>query len=343
MARSYAYKVEAYKNGGRLCTLQCTGIPTITCNASASIKTSLALTIKHDPRFNPLRDEIRVFQIINGVESPAGVYVVGTSNDIYTDEAHRVQMECYDRAHLLQLTKTESILHLSAGSLYIETIKQLLATAGIAIYAATPSSLTLTSDREDWDVGTDYLTIINDLLAEINYNSVWFDLDGTAMLTPKQTPTVGLIRHRINGLLPGSILRPDLSRSLDIFDAPNVFRVVCNNPDLAEPLVATAENDSALSPASIINRGRRILSVSYVDNVADLATLQAIAQRKAYEHMSSTETVTAQTANLAGVRPGDVVALQSKEINGLYQVEGYTMSLTTGQNMRLTLRRSVLA
>lgn len=343
MARSYSYRVDAYKNGGRLCTLACMGAPSISCNASAPIKTSMSLTCKPEPRFDPLKDEVRAFQIIDGVEAPAGVFIVGAWTELLSGGSRSLQLECYDRAHLLQLNRLETVLHLDAGVKYLEAVKQLLTAAGISLYIETPSDLALATAREDWDIGTDLLTIINDLLAEINYTDLWFDPSGTAMLTPKQIPSVDLIRHRINGLIPGSAqLRPDMSRSTDVFDAPNVFRVVCANPDLPAPLVATVENNSTLSPASIINRGRRILEVYNVDNVPDLDTLQSIAQQIAFEHMSVTESVEIMTANLPGVRPLDVVALQSSELSGLYQVTGYTMTLGIGESMRITLRRSVL-
>lgn len=202
-----------------------------------------------------LNDELQPVLIIDGVETPIGVFVPGTvttSSKGYGVDLDRV--EAYDRGVKLQQAKTETLLHWSAGTKYLDAVKQLLVSAGIGMVMETPSTLTLPTDREDWAIGTPYLTIINALLAEINYNDIWFDARGTAVLQPRQEPSAERIAHTYTDGTPLSVLMPDSESELDIYDAPNVFICTVSNPDLEEPMTATAVNDNPMSALSTVRR-----------------------------------------------------------------------------------------
>lgn len=343
MIREYAYRVDVIRNGATLTELLAVRAPSIDADATADIKMSMSGTFLHNDLVDYLNDELKPYQIIDGTAYPVGVFPIGTYADAYdANGVHTVQIEAYDRGLLLQQTRTEQILHLSAGTNYMQAVESLLVEAGISLYLATPTSETLATDREDWDIGTDYLTIINTLLGEINYGDIWFNADGFAVLQPAKTPSAASIDHYYDGGTNLSVLSPEASSETDIFDKPNVFVVVCDNPDLDAPLVSTAVNDNPLSALSTFKRGRRIAQKYDVDNIASQAQLDDYAQRLCNDSMLSSEIVTISTANMPGHGVYDTVAISHPKIQGIFQEVAWSMTLDVGQTMTHTLRRSIL-
>lgn len=102
---------------------------------------------------------------------------------------------------------------------------------------------------------------------------------------------------------------PDSESELDIYDAPNVFICTVSNPDLEEPMTATAVNDNPMSALSTVRRRRRIPTVVQLDNIASQEELQRYAEHLAFESMLTSKTVTVTTLAEPGHGVGDVVAV----------------------------------
>lgn len=342
MIRQYARRVDVIRSGATLTELKPIGDPYIDANAETDIKMSMSGTFAYNDLVDYLNDELKPYQIIDGVEYPVGVFQIGTYSDHYdSNGVHTIQIEAYDRALRLQQTKTETILHLSAGTNYMQAIESLLVEAGISLYFKTDTVEAMTTDREDWDIGTDYLTIINALLAEINYGSIWFNQDGYAVLQPIKKPSAANIDHEYGGE-EFSILKPEASKETDIFDKPNVFIVICENPDLDAPLISIAVNDNPLSALSTFKRGRRIAEVYKVNNIASQEALDEYAQRLCSDSMLSSEIIEISTANMPGHGIYDTVALTHPNLEGIFQETAWSLILAAGQTMTHTLRRSIL-
>lgn len=343
MIRNYSVRVDVLRNGATVTSLQIIGEPTIDSNSESELKTSMFGIFKDDSDVNWLTDELKPFQIIDGEEYPVGVFPIGTYST-HTDEngVLSVSVEAYDRSLYLHQRKTESILHLSAGTNYIQAVEQLLVDAGIFLYMATPTAEVLPTDREDWDIGTSYLSIINTLLSEINYGQIWFNSNGLAVLQPAKTPSPSNIDHQYSGQDKINVLQRPNSVETDAFDTPNVFIVICDNPDLPEPLIASAVNDNPLSALSIIKRGRRIVQVHRVDNIASQAALDDYAQRLRSSSMLASEVATISTANVPGHGVYDTVALVHPDLDGIFQEISWHLILAPGQTMIHKLRRSIL-
>ena len=132
---------------------------------------------------------------LNGTEYSLGTYVITTESPLRQNGTDLAELEGYSVLYLLKRTRTEGRLHLAAGTNYVTAILVLLNDAGITDYEADETAYTLAADREDWDEGTPYLTIVNQLLSEIGYSSVWVRLDGTVMLTRYAAPTLSGVTH----------------------------------------------------------------------------------------------------------------------------------------------------
>lgn len=324
---------------------------------SGEIKMSLSGTFSPfvtDVDGNPveadfLSDEIRPMLIVDGTEHALGVYGVANAVPTETGGVQRLQVEAFDRCWKVRDHYTESRIHIEAGTSYITAIEGLLIEAGITIILATPTNAVLAEAREDWEIGTSYLTIVNQLLGEINYNQLWFTPEGNAVLEPASVPTAENIEHTMSDmpeeLLDGAVkidrMLPSITRETDVYSAPNVFLCIVSNPDKSGPMKAKAENTNPQSPLSIQRRGRRIMKVERVDNIASQAELQAYADRLRNESMIGGETIRVTTALQPGYGVADVVAIKYGDLNAICIERAFSMELSVGGKMTHELERVV--
>ena len=142
-----------------------------------------------------LNDEIKPVLVINGVEYSLGILMPATAKYTTANGMDTVSIEAYDRCWKIRDTRKGSSVYFPAGMLYLDAVESLIVQSGIEMLARTDSNLALTEDREDWEIGTSYLTIANQLLEEINYKEIWFNSWGGAVLEPQYTPTAENIQQ----------------------------------------------------------------------------------------------------------------------------------------------------
>jgi len=135
---------------------------------------------------------------------------------------------------------------------------------------------------------------------------------------------------------------PEIIRETDIYETPNVIICVCSNADKAAAMKATAENTNPMSPLSIMRRGRRIVQVVQVDNIASQAELQEYANRLLYDSMRTGETIQVETMLQQGFGADDVTALRYDDVMGICVEKAWTMQLTPGGKMQHTLEKVVI-
>lgn len=337
MIREVSYGVWAYRAGAAYKRLKAVSPPSITCKKSASIKTSFTGKFLSDPDVNYLSDSIRPFLYINKQPFPLGVYKAGNIARSKTSQGFIDTVDAYDGCYLLTENKTTDIMHFSSGELYTGIVAALLQQSGVELATVVNSSAGLREDREDWEVGTPMLTIANALLKEIVYDDIWFDADGRALVIPTVEASANNIKHTYSSR--SAHISRGYTSSTDIFNIPNVFTVVCSNPDFDSPMHATVENTSMGSPTSIPNRGMRIVKTYLVNNIASQKALEEYAQTLKYNSMMASQTISIETDLEPNHGVGDIVALDIDEHQGIYIEEGWSMTLGPGKKMKHTLRR----
>ena len=369
--RKMSFRYNLLRGGGFYALLRAAGstAPHIRMQENGQIKMSFsgtfsAMAVDVDGRpmeIDWLLDEIQPVMIIDGVEHPLGVYIP-TTFTLSEGVAVTVSVEAYDRAQRVLDTNSAGLLYWPAGTKYLDAVEQLLSAAGITTVFKTDTDAAFAEDREDWDAGTSYLTVVNDLLREINYKDLWFNADGAAMLEPAAVPEASQIRHILSDKDPETLVLQPISRGSDYFNAPNVFEVYVANPDKSDLMRAVAINDNPQSPLSTVRRGRSIVRVTKLDNIADQAALQAYAERQRNDSLITGETVTVSTGLLPDWGVDDVVALHtSPRTTKLYTPDGrvetlaapgmdaiclsrsFDMELKAGGTMRHTLEKVVYA
>ena len=176
-------RLTAFKGGGAA----------ISVTADAAVKWALSGKFAQNRAVNYLTDVIQPVLTIDGVRQPLGKYI---PTDAYTEHDGMrpvVSLTAYDLTYLAMSSKIETRLHLAKGTLYTAAIQALLVESGITDFFVEANTATLQADREDWEPGTDRLTIINALAAEINYNSIWMDGGGTVHCSAFRMPSADAI------------------------------------------------------------------------------------------------------------------------------------------------------
>lgn len=334
---TFEYHIYVMRNGAEFGEALSVDGPQIEMVSDAEIKKSLSANLILPDGTDILHDTLMPCIIVDGITSVLGEYYIGTYTEQTNDYGQSyTEIEAYDGGFLPSRYRTENIIHFSAGANYVDTIQALLIEAGVEKIIATANSATLTNDREDWEIGTTYLEIINALLAEINYESLWFDNNGFARIAPKRVADPDTVHHKYTSG-QYSILSVPRSRETDIFDKYNVFVAYVDSADNDELMIATAVNDDPASILSVQNRGRIQAPPQRLDNIASQEELQVYVDSWKSKSMMSTETVSISTAIDKSHEILDTVQLE----DSIYLEYSWSMNLSGENEMNHTLRREV--
>lgn len=332
-------RIDVVRDGAPHTVLNYSSPPTITMVSSAEICLAMQGEFLNNPAVNYLTDELVPICIIDDVEYQMGVFVPGTVETRIANGQKIDAVEAYDRTLKVKQTRLEKRLYIAKGTKYSEAIKELLFLSGISIIIEDASAEVLQTDREEWEVGTSHLAIINELLAEINFYPLWFDLKGYAHLERITSLIDARIDHTYRND-EASIITDASSSTLDVYDAANVFVAIYNNPETDEVWTATAVNDQAFSSLSTVRRGRRIMADPIrVDNIASQAALQEYVDNIRNESLLSTEVITFSTALNPVHQINDIVAIDNDDLQGIYEETGWIINMGPGQLMQHTARR----
>jgi hypothetical protein len=313
----------------------------------AEIKRTGKFTIRDDGSINFLTQRIRPYAGIlmpDGTwkEWSLGVFLLTTpvkSVDLSGSVVREV--EAYDQTVVLLDDMVPGRYFVGANVEYTEAIQELLTnTPGIPSFSIE-SSTTRTPAPMEWEPGTSKLRIISDLLAAINYGSVWFDGNGTLKAGPYIAPS-----DRDADFLyqtdEVSVILPDAEQSLDLFQIPNRWVLIVSNPD-QPPLRAEITNTSPLSPTSTINRGRIITKVVTDVEAPNQAVLNSLAERMRDEDGQVFEHISFDTGLMPFHENGDVFDFIHYDlvVSGRFMETKWSLNLQQGSPMKHEARRTV--
>lgn len=338
-SNTFSVRYEILRDGATIGTMRAYDPAEIRCEAESDMVLSIKGTFHAEEGRNYFQDRVRPVVVINDQEYPMGLYVITTEEKTEQDGQRLSVLEGYSVLYLARRKKIETRLHIPAGTNYITVIKDLLATAGIADVQADETAYTMATDREDWEIGTPVLEIVNALLAEISYRGAYVDLGGTVQLRRYKAPTLDDAAH-IYTEGRDSIITPEYKITDDRYEKANVFRLYCDNPDMEALMVATSENNSSSSPFSTVNIGR-VLHNEQVDNIPSQTALQERADAMRDKSMQTTEEIEFYTAIAPVHTPHDVVAIQTGGASGIFAETGWRISLSPESDMVHTGRRVI--
>lgn len=335
------YIFTVWRNNAPLKTIEAYDAGTITSDVDSELKTSYHGIFWEYSEINFVSDQLRIDCEINGKTYPLGVFCVTTETPYAANGLQLIEIEAYSLLWILQQCRIENRVTYAKGESYVSIIQGLMQSAGLINFEIEASDLTLATDREDWDIGTDYLTIINDLLDEINYNELYVDTDGKIRAKKYVAPAVSGVTH-IYSEGENSIISADYRLTNDRFGRANVFIVICDNPELAETLRAESVNDDISSPYSVTNLGRRVASITYVDNTPSADELQNYADKLNAQSKQTNEVIEFSTAIQPDHTPYEILMVLVGGASGVYRETGYEISMGAGGQMKHTALRVIV-
>lgn len=359
MIRNEAVRFKLTRQDVEYAEIFADGAPTLRMSGNSEIKCSLqgefleyavdAKGRKQD--INWLTDEIKPYLVFDGVEYPLGVLLPASVTPKKDKGKTTLSVEAYDRCWRVRDTKVESRVYFASGTKYTEALGTLLATCGIAKISVIDTDSVFSTARDDWETGTSYLKIINGLLNEINYNELWFDENGVAIIEPASVALAKNLKHQFTSKKPDPKnskeismigMYPRISKTTDIYQKPNVFICICSNPEKTSDMSSKAENINPESPLSIPRRGRRIVSVEKINNIPDQAALDKYAERKLMDSMVTGEVIDFETALQPGFGVNDVCSISYEDVSGVCIEREWSMNLSPGGVMSHKLERVVV-
>lgn len=209
-----------------------------------------------------------------------GIYLLSAPNRNEQSGGIYRDVEAYDKGLILKEDQVDNRYFIPKGTLYIDAVKTLILSTGIEKISIEDSDLALSIDKE-YEIGTSKLTIINDLLNSINYNSAYFNENGFCMIRKYINPKVRPYDFKYV-TDKNSVTLYGASETLDTFSIPNKFIRYVENPD-ATYMISKYINDKASNKLSTVSRGRVITDIQSVTDIADQATLDEYVKRVAIE------------------------------------------------------------
>lgn len=312
-------------------------------NSLADIKRTATFRVLDRSGINYLKDRIRPWARLampdgGFVEWPLGVFLLATpTRDMNDARVVARDVDAYDQLLVLTQDKVGDRYSIAAGTLYTTAIATLV--FGLAS-AIVPSTLVMPVAME-WEPGTTKLRILNDLLAAINYESAWFNEQGTLICRPYLSPTTRPVEYTYSAD-EGSVITGGVGQTLDLFDVPNKWVLVVSEADRA-PLTSTITNTSPTSPTSTVSRGRTIVDFRNGEDAADQTTLDAKAARYAFEASQVYESVKFTTLAMPMHSNADVIGLNlpGLAIDAKYSEQSWSLDLEPGAKMEHSARRVV--
>ncbi len=225
-----------------------------------------------------LSQRIRITAVVTDATGdttiPLGVWIPSTPTDQWTDTGRTWPVALLDVTSLLDMRTITSNYTMPVGEVVTDWIWNLLADTGLP-YALTHSTLTTPVVRT-WPAGTTYLQVVNDLLASINWLSLYADGLGVLHADPYTPPSQrGVAWSFEDG--QSCIYSPSWQRTQDWSSVPNQVVLTTQGGATTAGLVSTFTAPTT-APWSSQSTGRVRTYAGQV-NAADQATLDALAAR----------------------------------------------------------------
>lgn len=332
------FKYRLIKTNGATYDLQCVDSASIDYDSESALKQSATITITqtHNEVLN-IKDKIQIIHVLNGIETPLGTFLMSTpSKQLY--DTHKIYtIDCWSTLWLLGINKIDNRYLVPKGTQVVMEIRRIMEVLKYPINI-TDSTASTNVDIE-FVVGTSYLTMINELLKVINYNSLYIDGEGVYTSTPYRDPQVRKPEIIYDEDNVDNIIIPLCTQDIDLFNIPNKFVRYVNNPTVQ--LRAIYENNNPQSITSTANAPLNV-DVEEVTDATDLQTLYDVCKRKCQEVNSTFSIVEIQTAINPIHGNENCIGLKLNTIDSKFIEAQWSIDCSTGGLMNHILKEVVL-
>lgn len=327
----YDFRVDILRNRAKIGELKTTNVR-LNFDDSKSVMKSMSIDMhgttmsQKTLSFDMFKDRLRPVLLVDGKESPLGIYMIVAAPKTVTDTGTYYTLEAYDETMLLKQASFENRAFYGAGTKFLTVVENILTSVGLTdVYVENSNS----SAPEDFEIapGENYLDTINDILDAINFQHVYADANGTINIRKVTDRTSPEFVYRSSEHYS---LSPKLTEETDIYDLPNVIVGVFSSPDEDTPTVYKKVNDDPNSIISTVNRGYKVVKTINLRNSSTETDLEGYIDRVAFDAMQATESVTFETVAEGGHEPNTPIQIDTENVRGLFIEKGWDMSISAG-------------
>jgi hypothetical protein len=265
---------------------------------------------------------LRPVQVIEGLpEIEWGLYLISAAPEEWSDTGRVLTVEILDKATVLAQDEISETYSVDTSTPILAAVAAVVASSGESIEVDAEVTNTLSSPMV-WPAGTSKLTIVNELLAALNYNSLRVDRNGSFRATPYELPVDRSLKYELLNVLrelvdgEKSIYGKAWTRDQDLYGVPNKVIAVQSATGDAEALVGEYTNTDPDSPFSYPSRGRWITRTLDGVETPDGTELEVVAfledkARRALIAASSPQATVEVSCLPIPVRSGDVVRFKN--------------------------------
>lgn len=268
---------------------------------------------------------------------PLGIFTLD-SPKMYDDVEYIIRdINAFDLTYTIQQNKTPTRIEIPEGDLYYPNIIEILSKSGaihhVIEYVDKRAPRTL-----EYEAGTSYLTIVNDLLVQAGMEELNVTNDGVMVSRIYEPPSDKNVTRKYHDDTK-SVIILGVENIMDMSEAYNVFTVVRTNADEA-PMVCTFENNNPNDPFSTVNRGRSIVDFRKVSDIADKDALEKLVMKMVSESSKKHGTIKFKTPLMHDHQFGEVIDFRYEQlgIEGIYEEISWDMDLTVGGIMTHEMR-----
>lgn len=310
-------------------------------NATVRIQRTAQLDLVETKDINFASDKIKPSMCLKtptGTEKfPLGVFFMSSPTREASTGTVRRSVECYDMTLQLVEDKFTSRYKVAAGTLYTVAIQNILSSANITDAIITASDKELQNDIE-FPFGMAKIEAINQLLKAINYNDIFANQNGKLVCEPYENPLTRQAQASYS-TDKNSIIFSGVREELDIFNVPNKVVRYLESAE-RETMVSTITNSDPTSILSTVSRGRTIVDIQSVFDIADQTTLDNYTQR-VMDDFKVYQRIIVDTAAMPNHGNYDCLYFIDKELDicGKYIEEAWHIDLKLGGHMQHTARK----
>lgn len=276
-------------------------------------------------------DGVRVYMTLNGTKSCLGTFLIANPTSKFESCVQSMDLTGYSTLWRLSVNSPSGKYFVAKGTNAIAEIKRILISLGYAF--DIPDCEKTTSIDREFDYGTSYLDMINELLEVVNYTSLYCDVYG------KYHASAYVLPHErdIDWNIEEENIEIEQTSDLDRFNIPNKFIRWCSS----SPSVSLyAEYEQTYGETGTNNTWTQV-DAQEVTDVADYDTLYEICKKACCEANSKYHKLTISTVIQPIPTYMATIYLKHYQSEGKYTCTSFTMQLETGGSQEMNLRRTI--
>ena len=322
---------------------------TVSRDMTAAVHGSVQMTVTRQLAWG--KDRVRPYLLLSSSLLPGvvarfnlGVYLLTTPDTPLAESPVTYQVSGFDQLHILQGYVGDSY-HVDAAANVLDAVRSALSSAGVAapvLLDSSASAAVYPAGGKTWPVtggasndptvgaaGATWMTVVNDLLAAVGYQSVWCDWDGNFRSGPYVDPSLRSAEWAFTvGDLVAGVVEEDRTVSADVWGVPNKWVFFQNGA--SAPVEGTSQytvNNSSSGLSSQTSLGRTVCAQPKGLDAVDYAALKTQGDKIVADALRVTETITAKLSPFPLAWHMDVATWNDPALGSARTVYGHSWSL----------------